>query len=111
MYPGVRQEGWLRWFAQPRWWCVQGACTVPSFCSQLFTSDSWGYLVFLHLCPGFASTAHTHSYSSSFTVSLYFCSLRRGVSRCRHNSTVAEGPGPRPVSLREGVEVQSVRAQ
>ena len=98
-------------FAHPQWWCVQGACAVPSFCSQLFTSDSWGNLVFLHLCPEFASTAHTDTYSSSFTVSLYFCSLRRGVSRCRHNSTVAEGPGPRPVSLREEVEVQSVRAQ
>ena len=57
----------------------------------------------------FASTAHGHTYSLSLTVSPYFCSLRRGVSRCRYRSTVTESPGSQ-TSVRAGVEAQSVRA-
>ena len=34
----------------PLWWCcVQGACPVPCFCSQILRSGSWVSLVFLYL--------------------------------------------------------------
>ena len=61
-------RGWGGGVAQgvcpPLWWCwVQGACTVPCFCSGLCRSGSWGFFgLFVSCCPEFALIKHTHSY-------------------------------------------------
>ena len=49
--PGLRPEGCLRWFAHPLG--VQGACSVPCFCSKLFKSFHWDFGLCI-FCPGFA---------------------------------------------------------
>ena len=59
--PGVGpRDGWGG-LPAPRWWCVQGACAEPRFCSLLLRSSSW---VFGHFgsCSQFAPTAHACSY-------------------------------------------------
>ena len=65
---------------------------TPYFCSLLFRSGSWAFWVFLYLlsriCPN-CTCMQLFLVPYSFFV---LCSLRRGVSRCKHCSTAAKGP-------------------
>ena len=72
--PGVRLEGWLRWFAHTLGGVVGegGRQAVPCFCSWLFQSGSWVFLSLCIFCPEFVPTVHARSYFQSHMVSLYF---------------------------------------
>ena len=64
--PGVRLEGWLRWFAHPLGGGMcRGPCPstllllpTPCFCSRLFRSDSWVFWSLFFFGPEFAPAAH-----------------------------------------------------
>ena len=100
--PGVRLEQWLRWFSLTFVVLSGGGraqypvlCPWHPFCSRLFRNGSWVLYIYLsifgsRICP-------TCTCSQLFLV-LYsffvFCSLRRGVSKCKLCSTAAKGPGP-----------------
>ena len=69
---------------------------TPYFCSGLFKSDSWVFQSVCVFCSEFVPTVHAQLFlvPHGFFV---FCCWRRGVSRCKHCSTVAKGPNPQPV--------------
>ena len=68
------------------WWCVQGPCLVPCFCSWLFKSDGWVfrfYCIFLPIiCPN-CSYLQLFSVFYSFFV---FCCWRRHSFSNKHCS-------------------------
>lgn len=83
---------------------MQGACSLPHFCSLPRRSGSCGFLVFLYvfmsvICPT-CTGRQLFSVPHCFFV---FCFWRRPSSRCR---ACSKGPRPPPVLLR--VKTQSL---
>lgn len=87
MCPGVRPEGWLRWFVHP--FGVQESCTVLCFFSQplAFAPSSsevavrlfWSFCILCTVCPNCeCSQLFLVSYSL-----FVFCCLRRLLSKCK----------------------------
>ena len=81
--------------------CVQGACTVPCFCSPppAFAHSSsevafghfWSFYIF---CPEFASTIPAIMQLFLIPYSFFvFCRSRRCLSRCKHCSKMSQVPG------------------
>ena len=72
------------------WCCVQGACTVPCFCSQLFKSSSWvfldGFRILSIICPNCM-----HAVISSPS-SLCVLLLEETLSRCKRCSKGSQVP-------------------
>ena len=92
-----RFRGWTRRVVCPplrRCW-VQGACAVPCFCSRLFRSGSWAFLVFLYLVvhnlPQMCACTQLFLVPYSFFV---FSCWRRRLSRCKPCSKGSQVPGP-----------------
>ena len=82
--PGIWSEGWLRWSAHPLCWCcVQGACTVPCFCSRLSRSGSWVLFSLSESCPQLAPTTHAQLFFIPYNF-FVFCWWGRHLSRCKH---------------------------
>ena len=97
--PGVRLEQWLRWFS-----LTFVVLSGGGMHSTLF------YAPDTHFAPGslemavgfyiyiFGSRICPNCMCSQLSLVLYsffvFCSLRRGVSKCKLCSTAAKGPGP-----------------
>ena len=65
------------------WWCVQGACSVPCFCSGLFKSGDWVFRSVCIFCPEFAPAVCMQSglVPCGFFV---LCCSRRGLLRCKY---------------------------
>ena len=99
--PGVRLEGWLRWFAQTLGGGVQEGGGIGSTLLSLLALPKWklGFSVSLYLlsriCPNCACTWFFLVPYGFFV----FCCWRRGVSRGKHCGTAAKGPRSQPVSL------------
>ena len=92
--PGVRLEGWLRWFAHPLGTRSLLLLHTPWLCSRLFGGSSWASLVFSCLLSRIClncACMQLFLVPYSFFV---FCCLRRCLPRCKHHSTAAKGPGP-----------------
>ena len=113
-----RQEYWSGWpFPPPgglpdpglRCCCVQGACTVPCFCSQppAFApgASEWllGFLVSLcllsRICPSCACVQFLFVPYSLFVFCCVRRDMRRAVFRCKRCSPATKGPESQPVSL------------
>ena len=87
-----------------RWCCAGGMhrtlllLPTPCFCSWLFRSGSWAFLVFLYLlfriCP---NPTCTKLFLVPYSFFL-FCGSWRGAFRCKHCSTAAKGPGSQSVT-------------
>ena len=88
--PGVGPEGWPRWSALPSGGVCAGGMRsallllpTPCFCSRLFRSGSWAFLVFLYLFVHNLSQLSMHPGIFSPISFFVFCCLRRGVSGCK----------------------------
>ena len=96
--PGVRPEGWLRWFAHPLGGVLcRGHAQDPAFApgsskEAVGCIFFWVILYLLsRICPNSACT-QLFSVPYSFFV---FCCSKRGLSKWKHCSTAAKGPSPR----------------
>lgn len=69
---------------------------TPYCCSGLFKSDSWVFRSLCIFCSEFVPTVHAQLFLVPYGF-FVFCSLRRGVSRCRLCSTGFQAPGHPPV--------------
>ena len=81
-------------FCSPfRWWCVQGGMYSTRLLFQALQMWQLGFWSLCIFYPEFAPSANACGYFQSH------CCSRTGVSRCRHCSTAARGPGAQTVSL------------
>ena len=64
---------------------------TPCFCSRLFKSGRWVFLVSLNLLGLEFAPACTQLFLVPYSFFVFWCS-RRGVSMCKHCSTAAKGP-------------------
>ena len=100
--PGVRLEQWLRWFSLTFVVLSGGGraqypvlCPWHPFCSRLFRNGSWVLYIYLSIFGSRICPTCTRSQLFLVLYSFFvFCSLRRGVSKCKLCSTAAKGPGP-----------------
>ena len=115
MCPGARPEGWLRCSAHP--FVVLSAgdmhstlllLPTPGFSSRFFRSGSWVFWSFCifwsRICPNCVCT-QLFLVACNFFV---FCCSRRGLSRCKHCSTVAKGPSLSHSDWLSGASVQPI---
>ena len=94
MCPGVRLQGWLRWFAHPFVVLSAGGFTLLLLLT-LQKSGSWVvffFFGFVSFGPEFAPIVHVQLFLVSYSF-FVFCILRRGVSRCKLCLIAAKGPG------------------
>ena len=109
----------------PLWQCcVQGACAVPCFCSQLFRNGSWVLLVFLYLVHNLPQL-HMHAGSFFFSPLEFLCILLLEETFVQVQALQQRRPGPRflpvspgpfpvcskplPTTLGAGVVISSLR--
>lgn len=105
-------KGWaggMAWVACPPfwWWCVQGACTIPCFCSLTFRSNIWAFFFFFFLISvsGHPEFAPTNTNTELFLVPYNFFVVRGDLVQVLQQRV----PGPRGFQ-REGRGFQKTSA-